>query len=841
LNSLLIVSYRFETVIAQKIKLRENALAQCNTLLELKRSICHHPSHYNNSQGGGLLSIFVSLLAEPLSHAGNSSTSRTDADHLTIELVLHLFRNLLSIDALVVDPSHRSQHLHNDLIVLLEQEMVLEILLVLAADLEARENRPYNLMVMELVHHLLKHHDPTAVARASLANSSSSTQEATKIQPGRLKEGLLREKLSLAPNTLTRHSHFGGSLVVEKHGRKQVISAARVGEKRKTAPALAKKRKNKKSEPFVGAATQVVDEGGPAQERAMKTIAAFCERFVRDCYGPFAKSLKNELIRDSVRLEDDDRVVFFRIVWFFCQWWRVSGKNKLMPTERSGGNQDAAMSALGQLVFTADRYTFNILWSATDTYQERKQYKQLAQAVATLSELLHLVHVMNNSNEETERLMAIGLMSHLFYEKEPLDRLPKLLSRWVPGTSTRLYLGDVAEVAHITLKLLDESSKWSQGASKLKGDQHDTVEKLKAQAAEFDVGFYFRRKILSNQTVYMYTQLLSCYATNTPHVNHRVVAFFLRLCKCQVHSAEAAYDEANFLLRHKTVSLEQMLHNIQLFVVLDKILNDASIRHRTELSFLISFATVVMHNFARATSANPVLFVEALLSHPHPHKFCEFAGNMYVTDELRQIAERDLYLEEGKNLEQQEKEVRRQADDSSDSSDEELELEDFGVVGASSLSLHKKKQRPKDKKVIAKRSSASDSESSDDELFGSSKPEADDPPRKSGVAAAGNRLDDESDSDDASAVSKPGMHVAKKQKRIHQDNDSDKESSDYDSHGKESNRRAKYADLKKNIEANNDSDADSRDEEGTPQLTSRVDSGDDDDADDVQGDGGRDS
>jgi timeless len=71
--------------------------------MDYKKAIVHHPSHRRSkdnpdSDEGGLLSIFVSLLAEPLSKTGSK---RTDADHLTIELVLHLFRNILSAEPIV--------------------------------------------------------------------------------------------------------------------------------------------------------------------------------------------------------------------------------------------------------------------------------------------------------------------------------------------------------------------------------------------------------------------------------------------------------------------------------------------------------------------------------------------------------------------------------------------------------------------------------------------------------------------------------------------------------------------------------------------------------------------
>lgn len=90
-------------VVSQQIKLRQNALSQAEQLMEYKRLITFHPSNYEKNKskknkGTGILSVFVSLLAEPLSKSG---VSRTDADHLTIELVLHLIRNLLSAHPLL--------------------------------------------------------------------------------------------------------------------------------------------------------------------------------------------------------------------------------------------------------------------------------------------------------------------------------------------------------------------------------------------------------------------------------------------------------------------------------------------------------------------------------------------------------------------------------------------------------------------------------------------------------------------------------------------------------------------------------------------------------------------
>jgi len=145
--SVMYVCVCMRSVVKEQIRLRENALKQAETLMEYKRAICRHSSHLatsaqqlrkkkgNSGGGDGILSIFVSLLAEPLSRTG---TARTETDHLTIELVLHLFRNLLSAEPILhssAESAYRATQLHNELIAILERELVLEILLVLGADL----------------------------------------------------------------------------------------------------------------------------------------------------------------------------------------------------------------------------------------------------------------------------------------------------------------------------------------------------------------------------------------------------------------------------------------------------------------------------------------------------------------------------------------------------------------------------------------------------------------------------------------------------------------------------------------------------------------------------------
>ncbi len=46
--------------------------------------------------------------------------------------------------------------LHRELIVLMKEEMVLDVLMVIGQEVERRENEGYNLLLMEILHHLLR-------------------------------------------------------------------------------------------------------------------------------------------------------------------------------------------------------------------------------------------------------------------------------------------------------------------------------------------------------------------------------------------------------------------------------------------------------------------------------------------------------------------------------------------------------------------------------------------------------------------------------------------------------------------------------------------------------------
>ena len=664
----------FFSVAKQQIKLRENALAQATQLVQLKQLFCRKK---------GVLSIFVSMLAEPL-----SKSSRSDQDHLTIELILHLFRNLLAADPILSHSVAESQELHFELIQLLQEEQVLNILLVIAADIEQRENAQYNLLVLELMHQLFRHVDPTAVA--TVHNSQTPQQKSN----GKLTQLITREKQAYSVPLTSRHGHFGGTLVstassTSNHSERRYVSTTTLfGKNKHTQPAAVKTRKNRKAEPFVGMqrslqySSQPRGSSSPLQRKAHLVLHEFCQRLLTEAYGPLAKSLKNEFRRDSVRLEDNDRHLFFRILWFLSQFWR-SCDQKAIDTKAS--------TSIGQFIFTMDIFTFNLVLNSTDTYQQFKQYPKLAGAVSLLSEMMHMLYMMYSSKDKTEELMAMGLMDRLFYGKDPIDRLPLLFSKWEPSTLGREYVCDLVEICHVQMKLLEAHAKECENLPDPKRIKYDTLLKMKANAAAFSFESYFNRKLVSNQIIHMYTQLLAQYVVNAPTVNNRIVMYLRRVSKVKIAVPETteSLDMPQNPLITKTVTLEPSLYNISLFIVINKILNDQSLRGQTQHKPLLDFCVRFVSNFSKMSLENPMLFVEILFKPTHLGRFCDNVVNSYITEECRMIAERRLLLEENERFEKQIEKVRN--DDSGD--EDEIEFEDFGISAAAVMPSKSRKRK----------------------------------------------------------------------------------------------------------------------------------------------------
>lgn len=698
------------------------------------------------------------------------------------------------------DTSEQARNVHNKLVTLFEKEHVLDLILVLSQDVEARENSHYNLLLMEIIQSLIRGQDPELLARSKTSkqpitykspthqkyNQKPQLAQKQKAPQSSLLSQLRNEKRKRPPPT--RHSHFGGTVMLQSvSGKKVITSTTQAFSNDPThnpGRKLKEKRKNVKHAAFIGCKTSNDLHEKMAFYNNIETNTAmtnFCTNFLKKAYGPLMKSLKNEFRRESSRLEVSDKLRYFNIVRFFSVWYRNSYPNRKITWEDK--------SAIGPLVFTMDVFSFSIVLKSIVSYNEQKKYLEAAQVVALYNQMMQLLHCMSMSeDDETEKEMALGLMDRLYYASEPIEIVGKLLSWWKPGISTKEYAGDIVELVHVSLKLLDVFStstgtkKSGHEKKKNKSKGVDMISRIRSIAEEFEVSSYFGR-LISNHTVYMYTTILSEYTSNTPRVNHHIIAFFTRMCKFVIFDASDNNNEKEDRsgVALKNVTLEPMLFNIQLLTVCNKIINDNSrvLQNRKDYPSLSKFAATMLRHFAEASESNPMLFVECLFRFPRPHHLCEKLMNHYMSEELVMLLKEKRHGSQGKLLKTEE------ADNKTGSLTED-EPEWTDKADPQSIATESTNQRKAKKNLVnedkksRKRSFLSDT----DDEEGDSETEVENKKAKPASSTKHNRIrkkkfsmDDDSDDENPFGDVDEGNQETKVKKLRFDDDDDDEEES----------------------------------------------------------------
>ncbi len=348
---------------SEGIKRRLAAKNQVNHLLAMKRALAKEE----------VVAVLVATLEEPLSRGA----ARTEEDKLVVELVLTLLRNMLCIEDLCkgvgaaggAEEEMADALLHAELLCIFDREYVFDVILFLCQGIQAPENAPWNLLLMEILFHLYKDQDPADVAMAGPrpaaeeeeegggGEQQQQPQEGEENAPGvgneavaaspppaaRKKKNdglstiLQQESMSRAAvvqQTRSRHSRFGGGLLVTGlDGRAARLVTNPFKDALSSLPQARRKRTRRGAAPMSGAGKGmgggVLDMSSfqraadPLTIRAHQGLHSLTKGLIEDAYESFMKSLKNEFRRDSSRLEAGDRVVFFRIVRFCLAFHRV--------------------------------------------------------------------------------------------------------------------------------------------------------------------------------------------------------------------------------------------------------------------------------------------------------------------------------------------------------------------------------------------------------------------------------------------------------------------------------------------------------------------------------------
>lgn len=444
-----------------------------------------------------VIPIIMTILVEPLSKNGSA---RTPQDYLNMELVLTLIRNLLAIPnqdvRFVTSSTFHLSRLQQDLIRTLQEENVYEMMLLFAQDIDAAENREWNLLLMEMLDLTLTCSHPKLVATVTQEtdkeNILSTTNPPVSFSRSSLAHQLSTEKQLHNGLPSKRHSNFGGMMMLKgpsgrttvlsnftKMGDAQVPQVSKKPVSRKTGAARRGGSGSTQSHPL-----DVTELFAPKQSNAdsdpitLNVLAQICDTLIEKSYFQLTNSLKGEFRRGSSKLVSTDRLQYFHLVWFLTTYHRFKMQNLKAEYRRALRQHNYMVRARKEaldfdstiseppskpelnekaVLTTLDMFSFNFVLQSIESYATTKNYHAMTVSVKLLTEMMTYLSELAGSEDARYQRIAHSLQHKIFYERDFLDRLPVLLKTWTPGLFSMEYVIDVITLTHVGRSSLCDS------------------------------------------------------------------------------------------------------------------------------------------------------------------------------------------------------------------------------------------------------------------------------------------------------------------------------------------------------------------------------------------------
>lgn len=370
--------------------------------------------------------------------------------------------------------------------------------------------------------------------------------------------------------------------------------------------------------------------------------------------------------RDEGIIRDDMELAYYEIIAHMLQYNRLKladAKQKHSQSAEKGqdvGSWQPDITNLSEMLsqMSRDRVLFSL-----EILYKKKAFADIVKPLEVYKEIICYLRVLLESSNPGHNDIAVAYLYRLFYTTtERKDPLGRLLSEWRPATYSRHHLNVLVELVHETMKTLDTAKrvysaeghaaeKDRRKRSQMKGNLD--LEQYVSAALRFSVDEYFKR-LVSNQTVRIYTKLLEKYASNPHHVNYYASTFLQRMCSFRLeqeypapfpvgHEASVSSQSQSQVGSDLTLTpvpsddltLMFMLFNVHTLTIFSTMLNDCVIATQQHMAALLCLIKQVVRRFGEAASKNRLLFVEALFRQPHPHAFCEKLDNVYEAQAYR--------------------------------------------------------------------------------------------------------------------------------------------------------------------------------------------------------------
>ncbi|MBA0773629.1 hypothetical protein Gotri_008889 [Gossypium trilobum] len=412
------------------------------------------------------VAVIVSLLEGPLENL--ECELFTEDDWKLVQLVLTLFRNILSIqDISSLQKAGQFLSLRDRFLELLFRENVMDLIIVITQQIGGSRGylRQDNLLLLDIFHYIFMGQDPELLGKAHLKRSEEGGDAKACIDDLKsiMEEEAKKRRVSRLQHT-NRHSQFSGTFTRFTVGGSTVVV--------KGNPNYASQNTLLKSHSGHGISTGHGDLP-LMRKNILALLHDFVNQFLSGGYNVLMKSVREDIEKEHHTVQKGDIIVFFKVAEFVTSFQY----HKCLASKPSDGNAASEASAdncaddsffqgdvCGPIAASMNESMFQLVISrwrnAFEGLKETNDYKFLSAASSLLKNMIRMCNLVLKlfPEDSKEPLTARILLYKLFYDQTDqgmtqfiLNQIKMFNSRKQPKSD----LADLVEMMHVIMQLME--------------------------------------------------------------------------------------------------------------------------------------------------------------------------------------------------------------------------------------------------------------------------------------------------------------------------------------------------------------------------------------------------
>ncbi|KAK3494068.1 putative drug resistance protein MdrA [Neurospora crassa] len=381
---------------------------------------------------------------------------RTPRDQAIIKLILFFLRNV----AMIAPPQgvkcdgDETQVSRSATIDAFSYQDIFLTLLTLASNM-GEDFRTEDVVVMEIIFHLVKRVDPSSLFVSEKQLNKAKGQE---LASEMRKEAAMLK--SYNKTTTTRHSRFGTMIWVKRadgkmvtvSGQEALLDAKTRERKMDNSKTFRPPRRARKPE------MEPKDLGPPVtlDERARQQLRSFVQDFLDSGFNPLFLHVRQSIDREALHALNQHKSQFFYLVAWFLEAERMRRKAK-RDESKSASAAGEEVNSFNLVAAVLQQEMFASMNRALDRSYSDKDWQLLTSVMRCYTQIFLTVQEMSESPNEEDQEIAENTLSRLFYEETTHDLIANIARTYKDQGFE--YLDAATELVHTFLRILEGYSK----------------------------------------------------------------------------------------------------------------------------------------------------------------------------------------------------------------------------------------------------------------------------------------------------------------------------------------------------------------------------------------------